>query len=78
MRYSLILVYKEYDGFVDGVWIQDSNGSLEKAIEVARDTEKANSNRITVAVVESLNSCTPDYNIKTRLKRIDINFINSK
>ena len=32
MRYSLLNVYKEYDGLVDGVWIQDSIGNLEKAI----------------------------------------------
>lgn len=72
MRYSLILVCKEHNGFVDGVWLQDSIGSLEKAIKLARDTEKANSSRISVAVVDGLNSCAPDYDIKTGLKRIDI------
>jgi len=73
MRYSLLNVYKEYDGLVDGVWIQDIIGHLEKAIKIARDTEKANSNRIVVAVVAGLNSYAPDYSIKIGLERIDIN-----
>ena len=73
MRYSLLNVYKEYDGLVDGVWIQDSIGNLEKAIKIARDTEKANSNRIVVAVVAGVNSYAPDYFIKIGLER---NYIN--
>lgn len=54
MRYSLINVSNEQNGFVDGNWIQDFNGSFEKACEFARETEKVNSNRITVAVVDEL------------------------
>lgn len=71
-RYSLINVDKEYNGLVDGVWIQDSNGCFEKAVKAARDTERANSNRITVAVVDGLNSYVPNYSIQTGLKRLDI------
>ena len=71
MRYSLINVYKEYCGLVDGTWIQDCTGTLEDVTKAARDTERANSNRITVAVVSAINSCSPDYSPKTGLKRLD-------
>lgn len=71
MRFSLINVYKEHDGLVDGTWIQNCTGTLKKAIKAARDTEKANSNRITIAVVEAINSYGQDYNPKTGLKRLD-------
>lgn len=70
MRYSLITIYKENNGFVDGVWMQDSTGTLEEAIEKARATEKANSNRIAVAVVEHLNGSSPNYCLRTGLKRL--------
>lgn len=71
MRYALINVYNEYNGFVDGVWIQNFTGTLREATKAARDTERANSYRISVAVVKALNSYTPDYNPKTGLKRLD-------
>lgn len=60
MSYSLINICKERDGFVDGVWLQDSNEGIERAIKAARETEKANSNRIAVAVVECLNYSAPN------------------
>ena len=50
--YSLILVYEENDGIVTGTWLQDVTGNLEKAKKCAKETEQANSNRITVGVVE--------------------------
>lgn len=71
MRYSLINVSNEQNGFVDGNWIQDFNGSFEKACEFARETEKVNSNRITVAVVDELPGSCPNYCYITRLKRLD-------
>lgn len=71
MRYSLINICKELDGFVDGVWLQDSNEGIERAIKAARDTEKANSNRIAVAVVKGLSYSVPNYSIQTGLRRID-------
>ena len=72
MRYSLINVSREYDGMVDGVWMQDHFGTIEPATIAARATEKANRNRITVAVVESDGSCTTDYSLKKSLKRLDV------
>jgi hypothetical protein len=54
MVYSLINVSKRYKGRVDGNWMQDKTGTKEEAMQAARDTERANSNRISVAVVEGL------------------------
>ena len=71
MRYSLINIYKEVDGYFEGVWIQDSTGTLETAIKAARDTEKANSGRIIVGVVESLLCPPPNYCYRTGLARLD-------
>ena len=71
MRYSLINIVNEKDGLVDGVWIQNHTGTLKTAIKVARDTEKANSNRIIVGVVEDLNYSSPNYSLKKGLKRLD-------
>lgn len=72
-KYSLINVCKEKDGYVDGTWIQDSIGSFAKAVRIARDTEKANSNRIIVAVVNGLSAYIPDYSLLKHLKRLDKN-----
>lgn len=71
MRYSLVNVFNEKDGFVDGVWMQHHTGTLETAIERARATEKVNSNQITVAVVEELSNTMPDYSNRFKLKRLD-------
>ena len=71
MRYSLINIYKNVDGFIEGVWIQDCTGTLEAAIKAARDTEKANSGRITVGVVESIYCPPPNYCYRTGLTRLD-------
>ena len=70
MKFSLINVIREYDGMVDGFWLQNHTGTLESATEKARATEQANSNRITVAVVEEL-SYTPDHSLRKELKRLD-------
>jgi hypothetical protein len=71
MKYSLINVYKETDGVVSGTWIQNHTGTLDTATAVARATEKANSGRITVAVVEELNYSAPNYCYRTGLLRLD-------
>lgn len=72
MRYSLINVSKTFpDGRINGVWIQHFTGEFEDAVEYARDTERVNSNRITVAVVHELSNCCPDYSLQIRLKRLD-------
>lgn len=70
MRFSLIQIYNEDNGIVDGVWLQDCTGSLETAINKAKETEKANGNKIKVAIVEKINGFTPNYNLLTGLKRI--------
>jgi hypothetical protein len=69
-KFSLIQVYNEVDGIVDGIWLQDHTGSLDSAIRKARETERANSYRINVAVVERINSATPDYDLQTDLIRV--------
>ena len=71
-RYSLVNVWKRHDdGFVDGSWIQDSTGTLEKAFLKARRTEKANSGRISVAVVHSfMGAGISNFTPRTRLKEI--------
>lgn len=73
MKFSLINVDNETGGLVDGVWMQDHTSTLETAIEKAIRTEKANSNRIKVAVVEKTNSSCPNYSLLTKLKRLDLN-----
>jgi len=71
MNYSLIQVYNEVDDNVDGVWIQDCSGTtLEIAVARAKATERANRNRIKVAVVESLGLLCPNYDYRTGLKRL--------
>lgn len=72
MNYSLVTVFEEYNGLVDGVWMQHCMGTtLEDATERARATEKVNSNRITVAVVEHLPFSCPNYCLMRELKRLD-------
>lgn len=71
MKFSLIQVYKEIDKLEDGVWIQDHIGTLDTAVKVANETEKANGNRIEVAVVEKVHSSSPNYCLLTKLKRLD-------
>lgn len=70
MKFSLIQVYDEVDGLVNGVWIQDHKGSIDSAIRKAIETEKANSNRIEVAVVKKIPGSTPNYCLQTNLKRL--------
>ena len=70
MKFSLIQVYKEMDGFVDGVWIQDHTGTLDTAVKLANETEQVNGNRIKVAVVEKLNFSSPNYCLVTKLNRL--------
>lgn len=70
MKWSLINVWREDDGYVDGTWFQNVTSTLQEAIEVAKATEKANSNKISVAVVEDLGCPTPNYNPQKHLKRI--------
>lgn len=55
MNYSLINVFANEAGKIDGSWIQDCCGvTLDEAISAAKATEAANGNRIRVAVVNQL------------------------
>ena len=72
MKYSLIQVCTEENGKVDGTWLQDHHGTLKSAAEAARETERANSGRISVAVVEFIGSTGfPNYEVMRCLKRLD-------
>lgn len=65
--YMLLNVYKEKNGLVSGNFMEwCSNCSLDEAIKRARETEKVNSNRINVAVVDELYDSykTNYYNLK--------------
>ena len=74
MKFSLVQVYKDNGNTVDGVWIQDHIGTVESAEQAARDTESANSGRISVAVVEDLSHIVPpNYELMKGLKRIKSN-----
>jgi hypothetical protein len=67
MTYSLIAITKESpDGSVEGYWLQDCIGSLEKAIGRAVATSMANSGQH-IAVVEGIRSTTPQLNYWQRL-----------
>ena len=52
MKFSLINVYSENNGYISGNRIQDFTGCIFEAIKLVKDTEKANSNRIKVALIE--------------------------
>jgi len=45
--------------------------NLREGHKTARDTERANYNRITVAVVEGITRSGPDFSPKKGLKRLD-------
>jgi hypothetical protein len=69
-KFSLINVSERKNGCVSGNWIQDVTGTIEDAFKKAKGTEKANGNRINVAVVERINSSTPNYDYLTNIKEI--------
>lgn len=58
------------NGFVSGYWLQDHVGTLESAKEVARQTKKANNNKIDISVVEQINSTVPGLSYYTNLKSL--------
>ena len=54
-KYSLVQVTNRHNGYIDGTWLQNCVGVTEaEAHERARATERANSNRISVAVVHHM------------------------
>lgn len=74
MRYALAIIKNINDDLtINGNWIQDCTAcELEEAVKRARATEKANGNRIQVAVVDSYLFGVKDYGYKTGLVRYDI------
>ena len=58
-KYSLINVTAHNGKTVSGYWLQDYHGTIGEARRRARLTERANGNKISVAVVDSVNSTTP-------------------
>jgi hypothetical protein len=70
MKFSLIQIDEEINGLVSGVWLQDYTGEFDKAVKKAKATEKANGNRIKVAIIEKTNNYCPNYSLLTDLKRL--------
>lgn len=60
---------KHNDGSIEGYWIQDCIGSLEKAIGRAVATSMANSGQ-PIAVVPGVNSTTPILDYFKNQKRL--------
>ena len=54
-RFSIINVSHRESGFVSGNWVVDVSGTLEEARERLAAINKANSNRLDLAVVEFIN-----------------------
>ncbi|WP_145142181.1 hypothetical protein [Paenibacillus sp. Y412MC10] len=69
-KFSLINVSERKNGVVSGNWIQDITGTKDEAFKRARDTEKANGNRIEVAVVEGLSCNAPIYDYLINIKEV--------
>lgn len=69
-KYSLINVSERKNGLVSGVWIQDFTGTKEGVLQMAKNTEKANGNRIDVAVVNCVGGSAPVYDYLTNIKEI--------
>lgn len=73
MKFSIVTVIKDRgNGIIDGVWMQNHVGSIESAIEKAKSTEKANGNRIKIAVVDDLNFSEPNYSVRTFLNSLGL------
>ncbi len=67
MTYSLINVSETNDGTVSGNWLQDHIGTLDSAERHARETNAANSNALTIAVVSQINHPVPILDYWTNL-----------
>lgn len=70
-KFSLINIQTEKDGKISGYWIQGHIGTLVSAKQVASRTEKANSNKIAVGIVEAVSTTTPALHYFRDLKRLD-------
>ena len=72
MKYSLINVAGIQHGKIYGYWLIDHIGTLDSAIECAIATEKVNSNKIDVAVVDQVTGPCPNLDTHYFLNRLDI------
>jgi hypothetical protein len=72
MKFSLINIIESAGALISGYWVQNHVGTLASAIEAARATEAANSNKITIAVVAELSSTTPALSYWRDLPRLDV------
>lgn len=73
MIYSLISVTKEIDDdTIEGYWLQDVIGSIDKAIGIAYDINRINSFKLIIAIVPAINSTTPQLNYWTNIKKLTI------
>ena len=72
MKFSLINVVESSGPLVSGTWVQNHVGTLDSAREIARATEAANSNKITVAIVTELSSPCAVLSYWRDLIRLDI------
>lgn len=72
MKYSLMQIVKQREnGNIDGWWIHDHTGTLESATMLAASTEKVNSNKIEIAVVDQVVGDTHSDPIRYDLERLD-------
>ncbi len=68
-KFSIITIQKEYDGLVDGNWVQNHIGTLESAKIVADNTSKVNSGA-PYAVIDELNTPVPILSYWTGMRRL--------
>jgi hypothetical protein len=69
----LINVITRKQGKVSGYWIQDHVGTIETAKERAKQTNSANGNRLTIAVVDEIPFQNPLNYIKEFSPRFILN-----
>jgi hypothetical protein len=69
-KFSLINISSEKNGYVSGYWIQDHIGNLESANVLVSETNKANNNKLNIAIVEKISSTVPGLSFYTGLKRL--------
>jgi len=58
-KFSLINISSKRQNKINGYWLQDHIGTLETAKQVAKETKKANSNKIDIAIILEVINTTP-------------------
>ena len=72
MKYSLINVAGIQYGKIYGYWVVNHVGTLDSATELAIATEKVNSNKLDIAVVDEVTGPCPNLDTHYFLNRLDI------